>query len=128
MARVTVHLRFARVAPRKARAVVDIIRNKSVSWAESQLSMLPQKASRQVLKILKSGIAAAKEKKMIQDNLFVAEARVQEGPRLKRAVAHFRGVARPIEKQMSHITLILTDEQMENGKLKIEKTKAGVQK
>ena len=66
-------------------------------------------------KLLKSGVAAAKEKKLAADQLSIKKAIVQEGPRLKRAVPHFRGTVRPINKQLSHITLVLTDETSDIG-------------
>lgn len=112
---VAVHLRYARIAPRKARMVVDLVRGKSVVWAEAHLALLPQKAARFVSKLLKSGVAAAGQKKLSPDRLAIKSVLVQEGPRLKRAVPHFRGTIRPIDKQMSHITLVLTDETSDIG-------------
>ena len=116
MPEVAVHLRYARIAPRKARAVVDLVRGKSVHWAEGHLPLVPKKAARFVLKTLHSGVAAAKEKKMVIDRLQIKTALVQEGPRLKRAVPHFRGTVRPIDKQLSHLTLVLTDEPLVSQK------------
>ena len=112
MAEVTVRLRYARVAPRKARAVVDLVRGKPADWAEAQLAVLTKRAAKPVLKLLKAGRAAAKDKKMDTSRLFIKHVVVNEGPRLKRARAHFRGVVRPIDKQLSHLTLVLTDEEV----------------
>jgi len=123
MADVDVTLRYARLAPRKARAVIDLIRGKRVAWAESYLATVPRKAARMIAKLLHSGIAAAKAKKLVEQELSVTKAFVQEGPRLKRARSHFRGTIRPIDKQMSHITLVLSDERLDNEELGIKKKK-----
>jgi large subunit ribosomal protein L22 len=111
MAEVAVHLRYARIAPRKARAVARLIQGRQTSWAASQLNFLPQRAARSIGKLLHSGIAVAKAEKLSEETLTIKKALVQEGPRLKRARPHFRGIVRPIEKQMSHITLVLSDDQ-----------------
>lgn len=124
MAEVAVHLRYARIAPRKARLVADLVRGKSVAWAQAHLPFIPKKGARFMLKLLKSAVAAAATKKLAQDTLAIKTAVVQEGPRIKRARSHFRGVVRPIDKQMSHFTLVLTDERMENGRLRKKKDKS----
>lgn len=121
MSEVAVQLRYARIAPRKARAVIDLIRGKRVEWAKAQLTTSGKKAAYYAVKLLTSGIAAAKEKKMNVDALSIKEAIVGEGPRLKRVIAHFRGVARPIDKQMSHLTLVLTDELLKTEGRKTKK-------
>jgi large subunit ribosomal protein L22 len=123
MANVAVKLRYARIAPRKARLVVDMIRGKSVAWAESQLGASTKGAALPILKLLRSGMAAAKEKRLTEQGLTIRTALVQEGPRLKRAVPHFRGTIRPIDKQLSHITLVLSDEGVKNGSEKSGKKK-----
>lgn len=115
MAEVTVHLRYVRVAPRKARAVIDVIRGKKATLAQAQLNLLSKRAAQPAAKLLKAGLAAAKDKKLTTDSLFIKEAIVQEGPRLKRFRPHFRGIARPIDRQMSHITLVLSDERAESS-------------
>ena len=55
-------LRYARVTPRKARRVIDLVRGKGVGEAMAILKFLPQHASFMIDKVLKSAIANAKQK------------------------------------------------------------------
>jgi len=54
--------RFVRVTPTKARRVVDLVRGKNAQEAISVLTFAPQGASEQVLKVLNSAIANARQK------------------------------------------------------------------
>ncbi|MDD5435235.1 MAG: 50S ribosomal protein L22, partial [Nitrospira sp.] len=81
----TAILRYARVAPRKARKVMDLVRGKDVGEAISILKFLPQHASFLIEKVLRSAIANAKQKNIGDvDELMVSEAYVNQGPALKR--------------------------------------------
>jgi len=51
--------KYVRISPRKARLVVDEIRNKSVSEARAILKYSPNKAARFTLKVLNSAVANA---------------------------------------------------------------------
>lgn len=100
--------RYLRIAPRKARIVVDLIRGKPVSEALAVLRFTPKRASRLVEKVLRSAIANAEHNhNMERDALYVAEAYVDQGPTLKRWHPRQRGMAFPILKRSSHITVIL---------------------
>ena len=100
--------RTVRIAPRKARLVVDLIRGKNLSEAAAILRLTPKAASAVVEKVLKSAAAnAVNNFNMDQENLFVKEAFVNEGPRLKRYRARARGRADMILKRTSHITIVL---------------------
>lgn len=105
----TAILRYARVAPRKARLVIDLVRGKDVGEAISILKFLPQHASFLIDKVLKSAIANAKQKNIGDiDDLIVAKAYVNQGPALKRFKAGPMGRAMTRKKYMSHITMVLT--------------------
>ena len=100
--------RTVRIAPRKARLVVDLIRGKNLSEAAAILRLTPKAASAVVDKVLKSAAAnAVNNFNMDQENLFVKEAFVNEGPRLKRYRPRARGRADMILKRTSHITIVL---------------------
>ncbi|MFY9422943.1 MAG: 50S ribosomal protein L22 [Bacilli bacterium] len=100
--------RTVRIAPRKARLVVDLIRGKNLSEAAAILRLTPKAASAVVEKVLKSAAAnAVNNFNMDQENLFVKEAFVNEGPRLKRYRPRARGRADMILKRTSHITIVL---------------------
>ena len=56
-------LRFARMAPRKARLVADLIRGKRSEEALNILSFTKKAAAKIIIKLLKSAIANATQKK-----------------------------------------------------------------
>src|ERR1700734_2843668 len=103
----TAKLSYLRIAPRKTRSVADLIRGLSVNDAEAQLLVQRRRPSQALLKLLRSAVANAKNNKLNADHLFVKEIRVDGGPMLKRYLPRARGSASPIQKKMSHVTLIL---------------------
>ncbi len=101
-------LRFTRVAPRKARAVVDLIRGRQVGEAIQILKYTPRSAAKVVEKVLLSAIANAGQKELGDaDDLRVARAFVDPGPVYKRARARSMGRSNPIKKRTSHITIVI---------------------
>ncbi|MBI5404935.1 MAG: 50S ribosomal protein L22 [Candidatus Kerfeldbacteria bacterium] len=106
---VTAHLRFLRIAPRKVRLVLDLIRGKSLDVAEQQLMALPKGSSQPILKLLKSAQANADHNfKLDPKLLYVSQAYANEGPKLKRYMPHAMGRATVILKRMSHVTVALS--------------------
>lgn len=100
-------LNYLRIAPRKVRAVGDLIKGLSVNEAEAQLLMERRRPSVFLLKLLRSAVAGAKEKKLELDALYIESLRVDQGPMLKRSLPRARGMATPIQKKTSHVTLVL---------------------
>ena len=82
--------RFVRVTPMKARRVVNLIRGKQAEEALAILKFAPQAASEPVYKIVASAVANARQKATQQglpfreEELFISEAFVNEGPTMKR--------------------------------------------
>jgi large subunit ribosomal protein L22 len=102
--------RYIRMSPRKVRAVIDLIRGKTVNEALAILANTPRAAARPVMKVLKSAIANAENNmNMDQDNLYVAEIYADQGPTLKRIRPRARGMAYMIRKRTSHITVVLDE-------------------
>ncbi|MEV5413908.1 50S ribosomal protein L22 [Thermopolyspora sp. NPDC052614] len=100
--------RFARVTPRKARRVVDLIRGLPASEAQAVLQFAPQAASETVYKVLASAMANAEHNfKLDRETLVVSRAWVDEGPTLKRFRPRAQGRAYRINKRTSHITVIV---------------------
>ena len=99
--------RNIRVAPRKARLVVDLIRGKNVVRAMAQLSTLRNRAAQPVMKVLQSAIANAdrNDTEAEVDNFRVITAYVDEARVLKRFRPRAMGRASGIKKRSSHITL-----------------------
>ncbi len=101
--------RFVRISPRKARMVVDMIRDKRVEEALNILTLCPKKAARIVTKLLDSAVAnATRDGAVDVDSLFIKKIFVDQGPTLKRFRARAMGRATRILKRSSHLTVILT--------------------
>lgn len=104
------HARYVRIAPRKVRAVVDLVRGKPVAEALSILRFVPRRASRVVEKVIRSAVANARHNhEMAEERLYIATAYVNEGPSLKRIRPEMRGQAFPIRKRTSHVTVVLRE-------------------
>lgn len=99
-----------RIAPRKVKLVVDLIRGKAVGEAVSILKLTPKRASLIVEKLLNSAIANAEHNyEMEPDNLIVSKIYVDEGVTLKRFRPRAMGRASRINKRSSHITVVLSE-------------------
>jgi large subunit ribosomal protein L22 len=99
-----------RIAPRKARLVIDLIRGKDIKEAQAILMFTPRGASPIILKVLNSAIANAEHNNNANtDNLFVKEAYVNEGVRLKRMLPRAKGQGDIIKKRTSHITVVVAE-------------------
>lgn len=104
------HARFVRIAPRKARAVVDLIRKKDVDVALSILRYTPNRAAAIVAKVVKSAAANAQNNyDLSRVRLYVDQAFVDEGPTQKRVQPRARGRRYIIRKRTSHITVIVKE-------------------
>lgn len=102
--------RTVRIAPRKVRLVIDLIRGKQVGEAIAILRHTPKAASPVVEKVLNSAIANAEHNyEMEPNNLVVTQAFVDEGPTLKRFRPRAMGRASAINKRTSHITIVLSE-------------------
>ncbi|HEY5931340.1 MAG TPA: 50S ribosomal protein L22 [Nitrospira sp.] len=102
-------LRFVRVAPRKARPVIDMIRGRQVPMALAILKLTPRHAARVVEKIVRSAVANAELKEMgDSESMVISKAFVNCGPTYKRVRARSMGRANAIQKRTSHITVVVT--------------------
>jgi large subunit ribosomal protein L22 len=95
--------RYARIAPRKARLVADMIRGKRIDEALTSLQFSKQRAAWYFRAVLKSAIANAEEQEADVHRLYVSESRVDKGPVIKRWRPKDRGRAHPIQKHTSHL-------------------------
>jgi large subunit ribosomal protein L22 len=100
--------KWLRIAPRKARLVVEHIRGRTVPEARTVLAFTPRSAAREIEKVLASAVANAEANHgLIGDELVVAAAYVDEGPTIKRWRARARGRATRIKKHTCHVTIRL---------------------
>ncbi len=103
-------LSYARVSVQKACFVLDAIRGKDVRTALAVMEYNPRYASSVIKKVLESAIANAENNNgMNVDKLYVAECYANKGPTMKRVRPRAQGRAYRIEKQMSHITVVLDE-------------------
>ena len=100
---------FARIAPRKARLVIDLIRGMNCEDAMSQLRFNRKRAAVMVAKVLKSAMANADEHEADMGRLFVTRAWVDGGPYYRRWRPKDRGRAHPIAKKTSHLNVVLAE-------------------
>ena len=100
---------YIRIAPRKVKIVLDLIRNQPADKAMAILKYTPKAACEVVSKLLKSAMANAENKDMDVTKLYVAECFVNQGPTLKRIRPRARGSANRINKKTSHINLVLKE-------------------
>ena len=99
-----------RIAPRKARLTIDLIRGKDVVEADIILANLNTKASRLIRKVLVSATANAENNlELNKENLYVSEAYINEGRTMKRGRAGAKGRPDPIMKRTSHITVVVSE-------------------
>lgn len=106
-------LRFARVSPRKARLVADLVRGRDVSEAIEVLTFTHKKSAPIIRKLVESAVANAEqaaERDAVDldiDDLFVRTIHVDQGPTLRRFRPRAQGRATRILKKTSHITIEL---------------------
>jgi large subunit ribosomal protein L22 len=89
--------------------VADLIRGKKSEEALNLLTFTPKAAARIIIKLLKSAIANATQKKIDVDRLFVKTVTVDQGPTMKRFMPRAQGRATTIRKRTSHITIVLDE-------------------
>lgn len=101
--------RYARISPRKARLVTSLIAGRPAQDALSILRFTRKRASVFVEKVLRAAMADAGEQEANVRSLVVSEARVDEGPTIKRFQPKDRGRAHPIMKRTSHIVVTVAE-------------------
>jgi large subunit ribosomal protein L22 len=102
--------KYVRVSPRKVRQVVDLIRGKELKQALAIIKHTPKGASDAVYKVVSSAAANAEHNyDMDKDNLYIAEAYVDQGPTLKRFKPRAYGRADQMRRRTSHITIVVKE-------------------
>ena len=108
--------KFARISPRKARLLMNLVRGRDVDDALALLRFAKQRASGMIEKVIRSAVANANENPVPPRNtLFVAKAWVDPGPVIKRFQPKDRGKAYPIKKRTAHL-VVTVDERGEEEK------------
>ena len=100
--------KYVRTSPRKMRRTVDLIRGQHVEEARRILKLSTLGASRDVEKLLNSAVANAEQRPgVIEENLLVSRAWVDEGPTLRRFRPRAYGRATRVRKRTSHVTVVV---------------------
>jgi large subunit ribosomal protein L22 len=105
--------RFARITPRKARLLMDLIRGRDVDDAIAMLRFSKKRASGMIEKVVRSAVANATEQAAAptRNTLYVAKAWADPGPIIKRFQPKDRGKAYPIMKRTSHLVITVDERQ-----------------
>lgn len=104
--------KYIRIAPNKARQVINLIRGKDVDEALAILRFTPKRVAEVVEKVLNSAISNAEHNyDMDRENLFVSKIYVDQGPAMKRYKPRSFGRADLIRKRTSHITIVVSEKE-----------------
>src|SRR5216683_2737479 len=103
--------RYIRTSPQKARLVIDLIRGQKAGDAINILRTTNKRGAPSVEKVLRSASANAENRSndVDVDKLFVTEAYVNEGPRMKRVRPAPMGRAYRYQRRMAHIVVSVGD-------------------
>jgi large subunit ribosomal protein L22 len=103
--------RYIKMSPQKVRLVVDLIRGRKAGDAINILRSTNKRIAPSVEKVLRSAIANAENRSndVDVDKLFVTEAYVNEGPRMKRVRPAPMGRAFRYQRRMAHIIVKVGD-------------------
>ena len=117
---ITAKLNYLRIAPRKMRLLVDLIRGEKIEKAITLLDFSIKKGSKPLKKVLEQAVANAENNFQLEKpSLYISKITIDEGPKLKRWRARARGRAARIEKKTSHISLTLSEvKEMKKKKVK----------
>jgi large subunit ribosomal protein L22 len=107
---VKTQLNGLRIAPRKVRAVTNLLKGKDVVYALNQMEFLMKRPVLPLIKLLNSAIANAENNfSMVKENLYIKQFIVDEGIKLKRYRPKAQGRAGEIQKKTSRIRVILDE-------------------
>ncbi len=104
---------FLRTSPLKMRRVLDQIKGQNVEEALNYLHFLPKKSADFIEKALRSAVAnffeAYEGKRIMPNDLFIKEARVDNGPTLRRFRPMSMGRVGRIRRRTSHLTIVINN-------------------
>ncbi|MFN3134314.1 MAG: 50S ribosomal protein L22 [Candidatus Kryptonium sp.] len=119
--------RYIPSSPRKMRAVIDLIRGKSVDEALNILHYTPKRAAKIAEKVLRSAVAnfmnKETERRVDISDLYVKSAYVDPGPMLKRVLPAPFGRAYIIRKRSNHLTIVVAEKSKKEEQTNKSKTK-----
>jgi large subunit ribosomal protein L22 len=110
--RVSASGKYLRGSTRKAHLITRAIIGKPVADAAALLQFMPQHAARDIAAVLKSATANAENNHNLSaEDLVIVDARAEEGPTQKRWQPRAQGRSFPIHKPVTHITVVVQDQE-----------------
>jgi large subunit ribosomal protein L22 len=110
--------RYVRTSAQKAGLVLDLIRGKSFPQAQATLKFARKGVARDVLKVLESAVANAKNKDGFGgdvERLFVSACFANQGPSQKRVRPAPMGRAFRVVKRTAHLTVAVVEKAAKTG-------------
>lgn len=108
--KVSAKLKNLRIAPRKSRLVANLIKGLDVQNALNQLEGTVKGASLPISKLIKSAVANGENNLGLdKNNLYVFDARVEDGMKMKRWMPKAFGRAGRILKRNSNVIIVLEE-------------------
>ena len=112
--------RYIRYSPYKLRQIADVIRGKTVAYAQGWLSLYPVIRTVPVKKLLDSAVANARHEYNVQpEKLFIKEIRIDQGPLFRYFKPGAMGRANIYRKRQSHMSIILESVDHVNNKKEV---------
>jgi large subunit ribosomal protein L22 len=103
-------LMSVRIAPRKIKLVIDLVRGKNINEAYATLRSTPRGASPVIEKLIQSAVANSDHNyQMDQNKLYIKEIFVGGGKTLKRMQPHSQGRGFQILKRTSHVFVTVAE-------------------
>jgi len=104
--------RYIRMSPQKVRRTLRLIQGMRIKEAQATLDLIPHRAARAIRRVVDSAAANAENNHGLEpEGLWVANAYVDAGPTIKRWRFASGGRVGMIRKRISHISVILSDEE-----------------
>jgi large subunit ribosomal protein L22 len=100
--------KYILLSPSKIRPLAKLVKKMKPAEALEKLPFVAKRASEPIVKVIKSALANARARGLMETDLIFKEIQISEGPRLKRGNPVSRGQWHPIKKRMSHIRVVLT--------------------
>lgn len=106
--------KYIQMSPQKVRLVVDQVRGKPVDEALTLLSFITKAAAKPVAKVISSAVANAEENfGLSRDDLYISKIMADAAPTRRWRRFGARGRFKPILKRASHLTVILSERELE---------------
>ena len=109
--------KYIRISPKKARLVADVVRGQHAVSALTTLKFMPKKAAGIISKAVNSAVAnAVNNHGLVRDELVITKLTVDQGPSQKRFRPRSKGMASPLLKRTSHITVVVAGPEAKEAK------------